>query len=249
MKKIILFCLIVIAASCSSDSNSSSTNSADSGGDGMGGSLARFALAGNYLYTVGEESLSVFEITNPNQPIFKGSTYIGFDIETLFALNDKLYVGSRLGMFIYDISAPENPLQLAEVSHIRSCDPVVSSGDFTYVTLHTNAACQGNINQLEIYKTENPLYPELLTTVQMNQPIGLGLYGNYLLVADLNVVRVLDVSEPQYPNFVSSIPVAGFDLIIRENELFVIGEEQLTQYELGVFNDEFTFTEISEITF
>lgn len=83
----------------------------------------------------------------------------------------------------------------------------------------------------------------------MNQPIGLGLYGNYLQVADLNVVRILDVSEPQYPNFVSSIPVAGFDLIIRENELFVIGEEQLTQYELGAFNDEFTFTEVSEITF
>ncbi|PZW39514.1 hypothetical protein LX95_01870 [Mesonia algae] len=68
-------------------------------------------------------------------------------------------------------------------------------------------------------------------------------------MADLNVVRVLDVSEPQYPNFVSSIPITGFDLIIREDELFVIGEEQLTQYELGVFNDEFTSTEISEITF
>ena len=26
-------------------------------------------------------------------------------------------------------------------------------------------------------------------------------------------------------------------------------EEQLTQYELGVFNDEFTFTEVSEIIF
>lgn len=110
MKKIILFCLIIIGASCSSDNNSSSNNSADFGGDGMGGSLARFALAGNYLYTVGEESLSVFEITNPNQPIFKGNTYIGFDIETLYALDDKLYVGSRQGMFIYDISAPENPL-------------------------------------------------------------------------------------------------------------------------------------------
>jgi len=248
MKKIIIICLMVIASSCSSDSNNSA-NSADIGGDGMGGSLARFALAGDYLYTVGEESLSVFDITNPAQPVFKGSTYIGFDIETLYALEDKLYVGSRLGMFIYDISAPENPLQLAEVTHIRSCDPVVSSGDFTYVTLHTNATCEGDINQLEIYNTENPLYPELLTTVQMNQPIGLGLYRNYLLVADLNVVRILDVSEPQYPNFVSSIPISGFDLIIRGDELFVIGEERLSQFELALINDEISFTEVSEIIF
>ena len=192
MKKFILTCLVIIMAACSSDSNeNASTN--DVGGDGMGGSLARFALAGNYLYTVGKESLSIFDITSPSQPVFKGNAYIGFDIETLFALDDRLYIGSRLGMFIYDISAPENPLQLAAVSHIRSCDPVVSSGDFTYVTLHATAICQGEVNQLEVYNTENPLYPQLLTTVQMNRPIGLGLYGNYLLVADLNVIRILDV--------------------------------------------------------
>ncbi|MDT0293277.1 LVIVD repeat-containing protein [Mesonia ostreae] len=248
MKKCILLCLVIIMFACSSDSNESASPN-DVGGDGMGGSLARFSLVGNYLYTVGDETLSIFEVTNPSQPIFKGNTYIGFDIETLYGFEDKLYVGSRLGMYIYDISAPENPLQLAEVSHLRSCDPVVSSGDFTYVTLHANASCLGDINQLEIYNTENPLYPELLTTVQMNRPIGLGLYGNYLLVADLNVVRILDVSEPSNPNFVSSIPVSGFDLIIRGDELFVIGEERLSQYELGIVDNEITFTEVSEITF
>lgn len=248
IKKCLFVCLVMMISACSSDSSDSASPN-DVGGDGMGGSLARFALAGNYFYTVGEESLSIFDVTNPSQPIFKGNTYIGFDIETLYGLDDKLYVGSRLGMFIYDISAPENPLQLAEVSHLRSCDPVVSSGDFTYVTLHTNASCIGDINQLEVYNTENPLYPQLLTTVQMNRPIGLGLYGNYLLVADLNVVRILDVSEPQTPNFVSSIPVSGFDLIIRGNELFVIGEERLAQYELGIVENEISFTEVSEIVF
>lgn len=191
----------------------------------------------------------MFDVTNPSEPVFKVDTYIGFDIETLFALGDNLFVGSRLGMFIYDISAPENPLQLAEVSHVRSCDPVVSSGNYTYVTLHTNSSCEGDINQLEIYNTENLLYPELLTTVQMNQPIGLGLYENFLLVADLNVVRVLDVSEPQFPNLVSSIPVKGFDLIIRENELFVIGEESLTQYQLAIENNDIAYSEVSEIVF
>jgi len=246
MRKIIFLFVIVVFAACSSDSGD-----ANSGirGDGAGGSLARFALTENYLYTVGEESLSVFDVTNPSEPVFKVDTYIGFDIETLFALGDNLFVGSRLGMFIYDISAPENPLQLAEVSHVRSCDPVVSSGNYTYVTLHTNSSCEGDINQLEIYNTENLLYPELLTTVQMNQPIGLGLYENFLLVADLNVVRVLDVSEPQFPNLVSSIPVKGFDLIIRENELFVIGEESLTQYQLAIENNDIAYSEVSEIVF
>jgi len=198
---------------------------------------------------VGNETLNVFNIANSSEPIFKGETYIGFDIETLYALEDKLFIGSRLGMYIYDISAPENPLQLVEVSHVRSCDPVVSSGDFTYVTLHTNSSCDGDINRLEIYNTGNLFYSELLTTVQMNQPIGLGLYENYLLVTDLNVVRILDVSKPQFPNLVSSIPVKGFDLIIRDNELFVIGEESLFQYKLAIENNEITYNEVSEIVF
>ena len=244
MKKIVIFVLLVLLSACSSDSSDTGNIT-----DGQGGSLARFTLSGNYLYTVGDQSLSVFDVSNTENPVFKGDTYIGFDIETLFGLGDKLFVGSRLGMYIYDISSPENPLRLAEVSHIRSCDPVVSSGDYTYVTLHTNSACQGNINQLEIYNTENPLYPELLTTVQMNQPIGLGLYNHYLLVTDLDIVRVLDVSQPQYPNFVSSIPVKGFDVIIREDELFVIGDENLTQFELSIVEDELTYTETGSIEF
>ena len=244
MKKIVIIVLVVLLSACSSDSSDTGNIT-----DGQGGGLARFTLSGNYLYTVGEESLSVFDVSNTENPVFKGDTYIGFDVETLFGLGDKLFVGSRLGMYIYDISSPENPLRLAEVSHIRSCDPVVSSGDYTYVTLHTNSACQGNINQLEIYNTENPLYPELLTTVQMNQPIGLGLYYNYLLVTDLDIVRVLDVSEPQYPKFVSFIPLKGFDVIIRGDELFVIGDENLTQFEVSIGEDELIYTERGSIEF
>jgi len=244
MKKIVIIVLVVLLSACSSDSSDTGNIT-----DGQGGSLARFTLSGNYLYTVGDQSLSVFDVSNTENPVLKGDTYIGFDIETLFGLGDKLFVGSRLGMYIYDISSPENPLRLAEVSHIRSCDPVVSSGDYTYVTLHTNSSCQGNINQLEIYNTENPLYPELLTTVPMNQPIGLGLYNHYLLVTDLDIVRVLDVSEPQYPKFVSFIPVKGFDVIIRGDELFVIGDENLTQFELSIGEDELIYTETGSIEF
>lgn len=235
---------MVVLSACSSDSSDMGNVT-----DGLGGSLARFTLLGNYLYTVGDQSLHVFDVSNTQSPVFKGDTYIGFDIETLFGLGDKLFVGSRLGMYIYDISSPENPLRLAEVSHIRSCDPVVSSGDYTYVTLHSNSSCQGTINQLEIYNTENPLYPELLTTVQMNQPIGLGLYHHYLLITDLDIVRVLDVSDPQYPNFVMSIPVKGFDVIIRDDELFVIGDESLTQFELSLVENDFNYAKRGSIEF
>lgn len=95
MKKIVIIVLVVLLSACSSDSSDRGNIT-----DGQGGSLARFTLSGNYLYTVGEESLSVFDVSNTENPVFKGNTYIGFNIETLFGLGDKLFVGSQLGMYI-----------------------------------------------------------------------------------------------------------------------------------------------------
>ena len=229
MKKLILLFFAAILVACSGDSDSVNPAS----GDGSGGSLARFALVGDYLYTVDDQSLRIFDITNPHLPKFTGEKFIGFDIETLYSFEDYLFVGSRLGMFIFDISDPKFPLQLSEVQHVRSCDPVVSSGDYTYVTLHTNASCAGNVNQLEIYNTKDLLRPELLVTVTLDRPIGLGLYQNYLLVTDKNVVRIFDVTDPANPGLVGGIEEDAFDLIILEDDLFLIGDQALSQYKLN----------------
>ena len=238
MRKLFIIFVVLVFAACSGDTDSASPSS----GDGTGGSLARFALVGDYLYTVDDQSLRIFDIENPDLPQFVGDKYIGFDIETLYSLDEYLFVGSRLGMFIFDISDPKFPLQLSAVQHVRSCDPVVSSGDYTYVTLHTNASCEGTVNQLEIYDTRDLLRPELLVTVTLDRPIGLGLYENYLLVTDKQVVRIFDVSDPANPDLVGGIEEDAFDLIILENDLFLIGEQSLSQYKLNP-------ADINDVTF
>lgn len=110
---------------------------------------------------------------------------------------------------------------------------MVSSGDYTSVTLHTKAACTGNVNQLEVYKTTDLLRPELLISISLDRPIGLGLYKNYLLVTDKNVVRIFDVTDPANPELVGGIEEDAFDLIILEDDLFLIGEQSLSQYRLN----------------
>ncbi|GHA43243.1 hypothetical protein GCM10007103_25650 [Salinimicrobium marinum] len=238
MRKLFIIFIAVVFTACSGDTDSASPSS----GDGTGGSLARFALVGDYLYTVDDQSLRIFDIVDPDLPKFVGDKYIGFDIETLYSLDEYLFVGSRLGMFIFNISDPKFPLQLSAVEHVRSCDPVVSSGDYTYVTLHTNASCAGTVNQLEIYDTKDLLRPELLVTVMLDRPIGLGLYENYLLVTDKKVVRIFDVTDPANPDLVGGIEEDAFDLIIMENDLFLIGDQSLSQYTLNP-------SDIADVTF
>ncbi|MDR5590847.1 hypothetical protein [Christiangramia sp. SM2212] len=246
MKKLAVLLFFGFLMSCSTD-NATGPNG-DAKGDGTGGSLARFTLAGDYLYTVDDQSLRIFDISNRDKPEFVNEKYIGFDIETLYSLGENLFVGSRLGMFIYDISDPEFPLQLSEVQHVRSCDPVVSDGSYAYVTLHTNVTCEGIVNQLEIYDVENPMDPTLLNTIQMDRPIGLGLYGDNLLVTDEGVVRIFDVTIPAVPDLIGGIPVDGFDLIIKQDHLYVIGPEALYQYRLNSENVE-DFENLSKFTF
>ena len=53
---------------------------------------------------------------------------------------------------------------------------------------------------------------------------------------------MFDVTNPVQPDLVGGIEEDAFDLIIRNNDLFLIGKSALTQYELNpVAMAEFSF--------
>ncbi|AUP77571.1 hypothetical protein C1H87_02080 [Flavivirga eckloniae] len=213
---------------CDSDSQSDSLSS----DTGQGGSLAQFTIAGNYLYTVDESFLNVFNIVNPESPVQVNTSYIGFDIETLFHYDNNLYVGSQTGMFIYNLDNPEAPKQLASVSHFRACDPVVANDTHAFVTLDGSTGCGGSISALEIYDTSQLTAPMLVSRRNLIAPKGLGLYNNYLFVCD-DEVKVFDISNPDESVLVNAINISAFDVIVRENHLILIGENNVFQYQLN----------------
>lgn len=229
MKKYFLFLIPLIVLSCESDGNSAALQS-DSN-TGQGGSLARFVIKDNYLYTVDNEDLNVFSIINPQEPVQVNTVPIGFDIETLFNYRDYLYVGSRNGMFIYGTSDPEAPNQLSAVQHFTACDPVVANDSHAFVTLHANIGCGTDVNILEIYDIADITNPVLVSSRNLTRPIGLGLYHNYLFVCD-DEVKIFDVSDPENAVLVNSIDRNTFDVIIQGNLLVLIGDEGLYQYSL-----------------
>jgi hypothetical protein len=219
---ILISTLFIIACSSDSESNGASN-------DGTGGSLAIFALKGNYLYTVDNESLNVFSLINQEQPVKVNEVTVGFDIETLFSNGDYLYIGSRNGMFIYSITNPETPVLLSNVQHLTACDPVISNGNYSFVTLHSNTVCGNNINILEVYNTSDATNPILVHSRNLTFPKGLGLYNNYLFVCD-DVIKIFDISTPENPILVHSLNKLCYDVIIKNNDLFAIGANGMTRY-------------------
>ena len=223
--------MMLLVVGCSNDSDTTKESV-----DGTGGSLAIFALKGDYLYTVDHMNLNVFSLINTAEPTKVNQKDIGFEIETLFAFGDYLFVGSRNGMYIYSIQNPENPQQLSAVQHFTACDPVVANETNAFVTLHSNSRCGNNINVLEVYDTANPLNPTLLHRRNLTQPKGLGLYNNFLIVCDFEDIMFFDITDAAEPVLVKALPVQCYDVVIVGNDLYAIGATATYRYLLDANN-------------
>lgn len=216
---------------------------------GQGGSLATFAIKGDYLYTVDHEDLNVFSIQNPDQPVLVNSTWVGFEIETLFGYKDFLFIGSRNGMFIFSLEDPEQPRNRSTVEHFTACDPVVANDSLAFVTLHSARACNTDVNQLEIYDIRDSDNPKLLSTKNLVEPKGLGLYHNYLIICD-DYIKIFDINKVAGGvEFVTSLPKEAFDVIIQEDLLLAVGNQGVYQYSLSTIEDSLAVNYLSTVNF
>jgi hypothetical protein len=200
-----------------------------------GGSMARFALYQNYLYTVNSYSLQLFNIANPLQPQKANKVFIGQDIETIFPYQDKLFIGSQTGMYIYDNSNPALPKQLSVFQHARACDPVVVEGTTAYVTLRSGTSCVNTKNQLDVIDIANITAPKLIKSYAMQNPHGVGIDNNVLFVCDgkfglkvFDATSKTNIDKNMLANFAN---VSAYDVIPMGNVLLMIGENGLYQYD------------------
>src|SRR6266496_3434035 len=96
---------------------------------GVGGSMARFAIMNDHLYTVTTSKLNVLNITNEQQPEWV-NTITPDDrfasIETIYPFKNKLFIGSQTSMFIYNVDNPSAPVLEGMFNHVRVCDPVIA---------------------------------------------------------------------------------------------------------------------------
>jgi len=179
-------------------SNSSGSGASQFGSTGQGGSMARFTLVDSYLYTVTDNGLNSFDISDAINPNLTNNINIGWGIETIYPFRNNLFIGSQSGMFIYGIDNPAVPAYRGEFQHARACDPVVVRGDIAYVTLRGGTPCDGFDNQLDVIDVSNVMNPTLMTTYQMDSPHGLAITGDEILyVCDGDSgLRVYNAEDP-----------------------------------------------------
>lgn len=201
---------------------------------GTAGSMARMVLMNNYLYAITEShTVGVINVSNAAAPRATNIFLAGFDLETIYPFKDKLFLGSSTGLFIYDVSDPENPVKSGEFSHGRACDPVVTDGNYAYVTLHTGSKCGGNLNELNVIDIKDLMNPALVKTYAMTSPGGLSKDGNLLFVCDGNSgVKVYNAADPADLKFLKQIEaIEPYDVITGNNHALVVAKDGLYQYD------------------
>lgn len=200
VSRFILCCCLALLAACSKDTKNSQPS------PGKGGSMARFALTDNYLYVVNSVYLHVYDISAGGLPVEKNIIHAGWDIETIFAYDNKLFLGSSNALYIYSLENPTVPLMQSTVTHFRSCDPVVTQGNTAFVTLRGGRSCGGTVNALMVYDVTNVKAPVLKSNIPLEGPYGLGVQDSALYVCDgTNGLVVFDIKSPHAPRVLQTI--------------------------------------------
>lgn len=218
------------------DALASNSFASDSRSYGTGGSTARFTLMNDNLYTVDNANLKLFNVTVPSAPSYVKTINIGWGLETVFPYKNKLFIGSRTGMHIYDASSPSNPVKLSTYSHITSCDPVVANDKFAYVTLRSGTFCRNGINVLDIINIEDLTKPKLVSSFPMLNPHGLALFNSNLFICEgTNGLKSFQVNEGSNPVNINQLAfVKDFDaqdVIVGPRSLIVTGSLGIQQFD------------------
>ena len=202
---------------------------------GIGGSMARFAIYTDLLYTIDDYQMTVFNIDNLSDPLPGNVINMGWGIETIFPYKDKLFIGAQNGMHIYDNAIPTEPVYISSFLHVTTCDPVVVNDQYAYVTLRSGNACNGFTNQLDVINIENLNNPYLVKSYSMQNPHGLGLDDQTLFITEGEFgLKVFDATDPNTidTNLIKQFQdIHGYDVIPNNGVLMMIGDDGLYQYD------------------
>lgn len=203
---------------------------------GVAGSMARFMLHQHYLYSITTPwVLKTLDISNAARMTPVDSIYTWREMETLFRLDNNLFVGTTSGMIIYNVDNAAKPEFVSEIDHINACDPVVVANNIAYVTLRSGTMCNNFTNQLDVVDISDIKKPKLLKSFPMFNPHGLGVDHPLLFICDGAAgLKVYNVSNPLAisSNMIAHFPnIDTFDVIPLGNVLLLIGHDGLFQYD------------------
>ncbi|MCO6459779.1 MAG: hypothetical protein J5I59_00110 [Saprospiraceae bacterium] len=208
--------------------------SANSSGNGKSGSTASMITYGDYMYFIDNSILRTMSLTDPAHPVQTSQVNIPGIAETLFAFEDALYVGTRTGVLVYDLTNKAQPVYQDNAFHWPAHDPVVVQGNYGYSTTRWGDQEGSGGGNLTVLDVSNRLNPITLYSIPQEYPYGLGISGEYLYVCNgsfgINIFKINQFNSQV--DFVSNIKTDAVYDCIPSEELLIC---QMSTG-IGIFN-------------
>jgi hypothetical protein len=157
------------------------------------------ATDGGYAYVAAQGALSVFDISNPANPIQVAVVDTPGSAEGVAISGSYLYIADwSAGLRIVDISDPEAPVEVASVDTPGYAYDVAVSGNYAYVADHAAGLC--------VIDVSTPAAPSKQGTYDTaGYAWAVDVSGSYAYVADgFSGLAVVDISNPAAPAEVAS---------------------------------------------
>ena len=218
------------------------------GSTGINGSMSRFTLYSDYLYSVMNNQMTVISLADKTPALVAENIYIGWNVETIFSYKDAMFMGTPTGLVIYSVENPIQPQYCSSIQHVFGCDPVVVENDLAYVTVHSGNICGQNFNELMIIDVADIMQPRQLASYTMTCPKGLGIDNGTLFVCD-DGLKIFNAANPQTimaNQLAHKKGMEGYDLIPFDNILMMIAEDGIYQYDYSDLNN---IRQISKLAF
>ncbi len=187
------------------------------------------AVAGNYAYVAAARfGLAVVDLSDPTRPKQAGDLDLGSPVTAVAVSGQWVYAATATaGLCIVDVSDPANPTKVA--GHLRS------PGGYRDMVVSDETAFLANEWGLEIVRVSDPLHPEWLGFLQMQDSgsdvpdtvVGVAVSGPAAFLASSGAgLEVVDVSDPRNPIWKGAYAPEGFnaeDVAVDGDRAYVVG--------------------------
>jgi hypothetical protein len=207
--------------------------------EGQAGSMTRFSVSGNFMYTVDNLDLYIFNIQVAENPILADKLRVDDKIETIFSYDKRLFIGGLQGVYIYDKTNPLKLKRLEHFKHIESCDPVIVDNDYAFATMRKESSCRQGKNALMVLDVKDFNNAKLVAEYPMQHPYGLDVKDKRLYIADgefgLKVYGLDDMMKIDSSLLAKDTSFHSFDLIAHYYKplLVMIGKDGLFQFDIS----------------
>lgn len=203
------------------------------------GTLNRISVDYGHIYVISDDKLHIIE--NGTEISKVGEKNLSDGSETIYAADNRLYIGSTTDLTIFNANNASNPFRLSTLEHTESCDPVLPHGNVAYYTLRSssNEGCNElGENTLNVVDLSNELEPNVIESIELESPYGMTMVIDYLLVGQgANGLTIFDASNPTKLEKVAQIfNVEAFDVMLHpvySNILIVSNSTGLQQFQVN----------------